>query len=86
VDGGPRKSEASQNADLHLSGIISGPAGNSAVINGRRLRSGSIIAGARVLAVTPKSVKIERNGKRITMKLLPTLVKTPVARKTAGKK
>lgn len=67
---------------LRLSGIISGPGGNSAVINGRRLRPGHSVDGARVLAVTPELVKIERNGNRFTMELLPNPVKTPVARKT----
>lgn len=84
--GDRQKSEPDQSDRLQLSGIISGPGGNSAVINGRRLRPGSSIAGARVLAVTPKSVKIERNGNRFTMQLLPTLVKTPVARRAGGAK
>ena len=84
--GDPQQSESSQDTDLRLSGIISGPGGNSAVINGRRLRPGNTIAGARVLAVTPKSVKIERSGNSFTMQLLPTLVKTPVAPTTGGRK
>ena len=61
--------------DLRLSGIISGPRGSSAVINGRRVRAGDQVADAQVVAVDHQGVEIERGGERFVIKLTTTEVK-----------
>lgn len=62
---------------LRLSGIFIGPQGNSAVINGRRLRVGDEIADAQLIGIENQAVELERDGERITIELLPITVKTP---------
>jgi hypothetical protein len=45
----------------------------SAVINGQRLREGEQIGGADVARITADHVQLIRNGRRIDLRLSPTL-------------
>ncbi len=62
---------------LRLSGIFIGPDGNSAVINGHRLRVGDRIAGAQLVNIEPHRIEVDLEGDRIKIELLPISVKTP---------
>jgi len=52
-----------------LSGIIYNERSPMAVINGRMVRTGDVINDARVVAIEPKSVLLERDGQHITLKV-----------------
>jgi MSHA biogenesis protein MshK len=52
-----------------LQEILLGAHGSRAVIDGRTLRVGDEHADARVLAIYPQTVLIERNGKREYLRL-----------------
>lgn len=54
---------------LVLQAILRGAQGSRAVIAGRALRVGEEHAGARVLAIHPQSVLIERQGQRELLRL-----------------
>ncbi len=69
---------------LRLSGIFIGPDGNSAVINGRRLRIGDQIAGAQLVAIEPRLIELDLEGERIKIELLPIIVKTPAKELSGG--
>lgn len=69
---------------LRLSGIFIGPADNSAVINGQRLRIGDQIAGARLVTIKPRLIELERDGDRIKIELLPITVKRPAKDLSGG--
>ncbi|MGH8355022.1 MAG: Type II secretory pathway component, partial [Pseudomonas sp.] len=46
-----------------------------AVIDGQRLRVGDALGGARLLAIYPRTVLIERQGQRHTLRLAEPIVK-----------
>lgn len=69
---------------LQLSGIFIGPDGNSAVVNGRRLRIGEQIAGARLVTIEPQAIELDLEGKIIKVELLPISVKTPAMGLSGG--
>ena len=52
-----------------VSSILMGPKGGSAVINGRFVREGSTIEGAKIIAITPHAVDLEISGKRFTLSM-----------------
>lgn len=52
-----------------LQEILMGARGSRAVIDGRTLRVGDAHADTRVLAITPQTVLIERQGKREYLRL-----------------
>lgn len=83
--------ESTQNTPLdrntfRLSGIFVGPAGNSAVINDRRLYVGEQIDGAQLVTVDHHAVELELQGERIKIELLPISVKTPAKGLSGGGK
>ncbi len=65
----------------HLSGIWIRDGQRLALINGRMVRPGQRIDGARLVAVSPTAVRLARGDRIITVRLLPRPVKqaTPVA-------
>lgn len=56
-------------APLTLQSIVRGAQGSRAVIDGASLRVGDEHAGARVLAIHPQAVLIERQGQRELLRL-----------------
>lgn len=62
---------------LRLSGIFIGPDGNSAMINGSRLRIGDQVSGAQLVTIKPQLIELDIDGDRIKIELLPITVKTP---------
>lgn len=52
-----------------LQEILLGARGSRAVIDGQTLRVGEEHADTKVLAISPQTVLIERNGKRETLRL-----------------
>ena len=65
----PKRAQAS----LKLQAILRTTGTARAVINGRTLRVGEQVAGARVLAIGERSVRLERQGQRITLPLVASL-------------
>ncbi|WP_328803677.1 type II secretion system protein N [Aquipseudomonas ullengensis] len=62
-------------AALQLQAIFHGAYGSRAVISGQRLRTGEEIAGARLVAIYPSSVLIERQGQRELLRLAEPVMK-----------
>ena len=52
----------------------------SAIINDRLVGVGSRVGGAKVIAINPSSVKLKKNGKVFTVKLLSKNIKKSVTR------
>lgn len=57
----------SENASFSLSGIAQFQDGYVAVVNGQILKKGDQIQGARVLAISSKSVELDYYGERIVL-------------------
>lgn len=47
----------------------------SAVISGKRVKVGDTFEGAKVTAITPYEVRMNRGGRETTLRMLPKLVK-----------
>ncbi len=58
-----------------LSGIWIREGERLALINGRLVRPGQTIDGARLLAITPTTVRLQRGERTLTVRLLPRRVK-----------
>jgi len=56
-------------SQVKISSIMVGPQGNLAVVNGRPVRVGDTILGATVVAITSRSVEVEKDGRRATIGL-----------------
>ena len=54
---------------LKLSGILSRPGGNVALLNGQPVRPGQTVAGYRVLQIEARRVTLTKDGQRITVRL-----------------
>jgi len=52
---------------LKVSSIMLGPSGGLAVINGRPVREGESVAGAKVLHIRSRTVEVEIDGRRATV-------------------
>ncbi len=64
---------------LYLSSILISPERRLATINGQRVRTGEQVGSARVLEITPVSVRVELEGEILDLYLAPRL-KTPTSR------
>jgi hypothetical protein len=49
----------------------------SAVINGRSVGVGELVDGARVIEILPAQVRLQHQGRQLTLQLLPVAVKKP---------
>ena len=77
---GARPAPTVRAAPLHalkLEGVIAGES-RVAIINGRLVRAGDVIAGARILEVFAHGVRYERGGKIQTLTLAVTPANTNV--------
>ena len=54
---------------LKVSSIVCGPQGGTAIINGRPVRVGDTVGGAKIITITPRSVVVEIDGRRVTLAL-----------------
>lgn len=54
--------------ELKLTGVLVGPGGGTAIINGRFLMVGNTIEGARIVKITKYVVTLEVHGRRITLR------------------
>ena len=59
-----------------LSSILVSPQRRVAIINGKTVKSGETLAGAKVLMINKTSVKLKSRGEIILLKLFPDSVKT----------
>jgi len=59
-----------------LSSILVSPQRRVAIINGKTVKSGETLAGAKVLMINETSVKLKYRGEIILLKLFPHSVKT----------
>lgn len=67
-----------------LSSILVSPQRRVAIINGKAVTAGEILAGAKVLSISEKSVKLEFRGEVLLLNLLPKKIK--VMRDSANNK
>lgn len=58
---------------LRLQAILRSADSARAVINGQTLQVGDRVAGARLLSIGARSVRLERQGRRISLPLVPPL-------------
>jgi hypothetical protein len=58
-------------ARFKVSGIMSGPTGGAALINGRMIYVGQEIEGARLVRTTANTVVMEMEGVRFTLGINP---------------
>jgi len=70
----PAPAERQASVALHLQAIIRTGKVARAVVNGASLRVGDGLAGARVLAINPNSVLIERDGQRQLLRLAAPVI------------
>ncbi len=54
---------------LKVTSIVCGPQGGTAIINGRPVRVGDTVGGAKIITITPRSVEVEIDGRRVTLAL-----------------
>ena len=59
-----------------LSSILVSPQRRVAIINGKTVKSGEILLGAKVLMINETSVKLKSRGEIILLRLFPDSVKT----------
>jgi hypothetical protein len=71
--------KAAAGATFVLSSTLIARERRSAVINGRNLGIGDRINGARVVEIQPSQVRLQLQGRQITLSLLPVAVKKPVS-------
>ena len=55
--------------EFKLTGVLLGPGGGTAIINGRFMKVGDTIEGARVVKITKHAVTLELGARRITLRL-----------------
>ncbi|WP_152529131.1 Type II secretory pathway component [Stutzerimonas azotifigens] len=60
---------------LKLQAVLRSAAAPRAVINGQSLHVGQTLAGARLLAIYPSAVLIERQGQRELLRLASPIIK-----------
>ncbi len=70
---------------LNLTSIYLSSLGNSAVINGRRVKAGDMVANARVISVELNGVRMYRNGSNFKVMLVPLVVKRKTESTGGGK-
>lgn len=69
-------STAAVTSSWDLSSILVSPQRRVAIINGKTMKSGETLAGAKVLMINETSVKLKYRGEIILLKLFPHSVKT----------
>lgn len=58
-----------------VTSVMIAPARRVAVVNGRLVRVGDRVGGARVIAVLPEGVRLQRGGREFTVGVLPGSIK-----------
>jgi len=71
----PANAAAAAPTPLHLQAILRTGQTSLAVIDGQRLRVGEEVSGARILAIYPRTVLIEREGQRQQLRLAEPILK-----------
>lgn len=61
--------------NFSLSSVFISPTKRAAVINNRTVEAGEYVDGAKVISIDSSAVKLERQGKIITVRLLSQVVK-----------
>ena len=75
---GGKKSDAT--VRYSLSSVRISATRRSAVVNDRSVESGDIVNGAKVVAIYPSAVKLKKQGKIFTVRLISQIVKKTRAR------
>mgnify|MGYP007065670799 CR=1 FL=1 len=71
----PGGKKASTKTYYSLSSVRISKMRRSAVINDRTVEAGDMVNGAKVIAIYPSSVKLSKQGKNFTIRLLSQVVK-----------
>ena len=72
--------KASEQSGLKLQSLLISKQRRQATINGKQVEEGDRIAGAKIIAIGPHGVTVERAGKRQQLKLHTTVVKRAPSR------
>ncbi len=72
---------AEENRSWVLSSVLISPARRVAVLNGRTVSRGDAIGDAVVIDIKPAQVVLVRDGRELTVQLLPSNVKKDAAKK-----
>jgi MSHA biogenesis protein MshK len=79
--GAPSAAPARSTATFKLSSTFIARDERRAVVNGKTVRVGDTVAGARVDAIEPALVRLRRGDQVMVVRLLPTRVKQPATEK-----
>ena len=71
----PGGKKASTKTYYSLSSVRISKMRRSAVINDRTVEKGEVVSGAKVIAIYPSSVKLSKQGKTFTVRLISQVVK-----------
>ncbi len=69
VDAVPRSDDKEGVSGLTLSGIMSGPEGDAALINGQMLQVGGTIGGARLIRVLHHAVELQVGDRKVVLRM-----------------
>ena len=62
---------------LHAISYSESESKRSAIINGAWVKMGSSVNGAKVIRITASTVELTRNGKSVTVRLVPQIKRNP---------
>lgn len=68
-----------------LQGIFIAKSGNSAMLNGHRVRIGDMAQNATITGINPSHIIVESNGEKLKIELLSLMVKKAVRAAGEGK-
>ena len=71
----PGGKKASTKSYYSLSSVQISKMRRTAIVNDRSVETGDVVNGAKVIAIYPSSVKLEKQGKTFTVRLLSQAVK-----------
>ena len=57
-----------QLSQFRLGGIVNGPSGPSAILNGRLVRTGDTVGGAKIVRIGPREVELEKDSRRFVVR------------------
>lgn len=76
----PGGKKAVSEIQFSLSSVRISPTRRTAIVNYRSVETGDMVNGAKVVAIYPSEVKLKKQGKIFTIKLLSQVVKKTRAR------
>ena len=76
----PGGQKAVRNIRFYLSSVRISPTRRSAIVNDRSVEQGDTVNGAKVVAIYPSTVKLEKKGEIFTIRLVSSISKKKIRR------